>query len=309
MLRIKVPATSANLGPGFDTLGLALACYNTFDVALSNELELTGIPCEFSGPDNLFAQAYAATRELIPAEKRPRQASVKAHFQADIPISRGLGSSAALLVGGAVAANELAGSPLSDDDIFQICTRFEGHPDNVAPAVFGGMTASFVAEDGVAITSQIPMSDQLYFTAFIPDFAVPTAQARAVMPRQLPVQDAVFSMSRAISLIAALGPGGLPAEPTQAAQRLRELTKDKIHQPYRQRLIPDWPELLKRVHQAGGALAVSGSGSTCLGISVGQPLGPQVDLAGLEANWRALDLPLHLGGPIVEDLAGENEAK
>ena len=175
---IRVPATTANLGPGFDAFGCALSLYTdvTFE-EMDEGLEITGCPEEFAGPDNLAYVSYCATLATMSEELR----GVKIHIRADIPVCRGLGSSAALLVAGAMGANVLRGNKLSTQGLLNITNAMEGHPDNIAPAFFGGLTASMV-DNGLPVTVNFPLHPDWEFLALVPDFDLPTTLAREVLP-------------------------------------------------------------------------------------------------------------------------------
>ncbi|OKL46803.1 homoserine kinase [Boudabousia liubingyangii] len=297
--RVTVPATSANLGPGFDCLGIALGLYNRFDCTPAQNFEITGVERTYAGPDNLFWRAFNATREVIIERGLPDPGQLQVKFDAEIPNGRGLGSSAALFVGGATAANHMAGNPLTPQELFEICATLEGHPDNVAPALFGGMTASF--REGTDVYAyQLDLDRRFFFTALIPDFTVIPDQSRAVLPERLPIPDAVYSLSRAVVLSHAFGAGD--AEVVSAA------LSDRIHEPYRGRLISDLAEIRARILGQGAlGVTISGSGSTLLVVwdAAGErevPEAKDLPLDGLTATWTAKDLPVHMGGPFVDPL-------
>ena len=167
--RLKVPATSANLGAGFDAMGIALDlyCYATFK-ATDGGLRISGCPAEFRGEDNLAARAFRAVEDVIGAGHR----GVEIEIDSDIPVARGLGSSAVMLAAGAFAANEIYARPLDSAKLLEITTAIEGHPDNLAPAIYGGLCAS-VAENGkTPVSAHYPVSENLRFVALVPDFPV-----------------------------------------------------------------------------------------------------------------------------------------
>lgn len=176
---IRVPATTANLGPGFDAFGCALSLYTdvTFEETDSG-LEITGCDEAYTGPDNLAYTAYCAVLGTLSEEVR----GVKIHIDAHIPICRGLGSSAALLVAGAMGANVLRGNKLSTQGLLNITNAMEGHPDNLAPAFLGGLTASMV-DGGLPVSVSFPLHPGWEFLVLIPDFTLSTPLARSVLPR------------------------------------------------------------------------------------------------------------------------------
>ena len=184
---IRVPATTANLGPGFDAFGCALSLYTdvTFEETDSG-LEITGCDEAYTGPDNLAYTAYCAVLGTLSEEVR----GVKIHIDAHIPICRGLGSSAALLVAGAMGANVLRGNKLSTQGLLNITNAMEGHPDNLAPAFLGGLTASMV-DGGLPVSVSFPLHAGWEFLVLIPDFTLSTPLARSVLPEQVNRRDAI----------------------------------------------------------------------------------------------------------------------
>ena len=189
---IRVPATTANLGPGFDAFGCALSLYT--DVTFEETdfgLEITGCPEEFTGPDNLAYVSYCAVLASLSEEIR----GVKIHIDAHIPVCRGLGSSAALLVAGAMGANVLRGNRLSTQGLLNITNAMEGHPDNLAPAFYGGLTASMV-DNGLPVCVNFPLHPDWEFLALVPDFTLSTEKARAALPTEYSRADAVYNIAQ-----------------------------------------------------------------------------------------------------------------
>ena len=224
---IRVPATTANLGPGFDAFGCALSLYTdvTFEEC-EYGLEITGCPEEFTGPDNLVYVSYCAALATMSEELR----GVKIHIDSNIPIARGLGSSAALLVAGAMGANVLRGNKLSTQGLLNITNAMEGHPDNLAPAFYGGLTASMV-DNGLPVTVNFPLHPEWEFLALIPDFPLSTTKAREVLPVEYSRADAVYNIAHGALVLKALELGD--------EKLLRNAMQDRIHQNYRKKLIPD----------------------------------------------------------------------
>ena len=252
MLTIKAPASSANIGPGFDCLGLALNLYNVFEVELSESTRLEGVEARFDNEDNLFLQAYRAGC----AEMGVRPENLHVRFDTDIPVSRGLGSSSSLLCAGLAAANQLHGAPLDREALFQLAARMEGHPDNVAPCMFGGLTAAAEA-GGRFVCRQFAIHPDYKFTALIPDFEVSTEMARGVLPGQYPREVVVKNSSNLMLLCSALDKGDMAL--------LRDVGKDYIHEPYRRALIRGYDAIRQIVEEdTGGVMLISGSGSACL---------------------------------------------
>lgn len=255
-VRVKVPATSANLGPGFDAIGIALSLYGWVDMEASEQTTIRlvgertqGLPTDktnllYGVAQRVFEEAGVSVPELEIA------------MYSDIPLTRGLGSSAAAIVGALGAANALIGSPLPPEELFRIATSMEGHPDNVGPAVFGGIvTAVWDGERAPYIRIEPPAS--LTTLVAIPSYELLTSKARAALPGSYSRADAVFNLSRASLLTAALTAGRLDV--------LRDAMDDRLHQPYRVPLVPGLDRVLKESvrHGALGA-ALSGAGPTAL---------------------------------------------
>ena len=273
---IRVPATTANLGPGFDAFGCALSLYTdvTFEEAASG-LEITGCDEAYAGPDNM---AYTSFSEEV--------AGVRIHISSQIPICRGLGSSAALLVAGAIGANVLRGSKLSTQGLLNITNAMEGHPDNLAPAFYGGLTASMV-DNGLPITVNFPLHPDWEFLALVPDFDLPTPLARSVLPTQLPRADAVYNIAHGAMVLKALELGD--------EKLLRNAMQDRLHQSYRKSLIPDFDAIQALIRTTGAAFCLSGAGPTLLCITQDPQLEEKLARklpAVTQANWDML--PLHV---------------
>ena len=259
MVRVSIPATTANLGPGFDCLGLALKLYNHIEMTSSDtwQMEIVGegeesLPC--SG-DNLVWQAACRLWQVavVPAP------TVKITLHNKIPLSRGLGSSSAAIVGGLVAANAFLETPLSNEHLLNLASELEGHPDNVAPALYGGLIAS-ACEGSRVYARGLPLCPELQFVLCIPDFSLPTVLARQVLPKEVPHRDAVFNVSRAVLLVQALQYGDV--------ELLQLSGVDALHQPYRKSLIPGFDAVCKNALDAGAsAVMISGAGPTILAIT------------------------------------------
>ena len=253
---IRIPGSSANLGPGFDCFGIGWQVYNYMEFLPSETLKISGCPEEFQNEDNLAYLGYKAVLDYAGIENK----AVEIKFlDCSIPVSRGLGSSAALIVGGAVAANEMFDLKLSKQQLLEISTPVEGHPDNIAPSVYGGFTLSVMDGEKV-ISIPCPVSDKLYFTALIPDFKLSTELSRSVLPQSYAKADAVFNLSRASLLVKALEIGD--------AELVACGMNDKIHQPYRTELIDGYPKAKALAESAGAcAVCISGAGPTMLCVS------------------------------------------
>lgn len=290
MLRIKTPATSANVGPGFDCLGIAFTIYNTFDVELSDSNILEGVEERFNNEDNLFLQAYRKGCQAIGVSDH-----IHVKFQCDIPTSRGLGSSASLISAGIIAAGALHDDALTQEQIFQLASEMEGHPDNAAPCVFGGFTAS-AKIDGTFMTHQIPLDSSWKYTLFTPDFEVSTASARAILPDSYSRSTAAANSASAILTTEALRTGSLSL--------LKAGARDAIHEPYRKTLIHDFDEVKRIVEEdTSGVFLISGSGSTCLLISrkdLSQNAVNQIH--NLAYNWQIRSTTIAANGSEVTTL-------
>ena len=289
---IRVPATTANLGPGFDAFGCALSLYTdvTFEETEAG-LEITGCPEEFAGPDNLAYVSYCAALATMSEELR----GVKIHIDANIPVCRGLGSSAALLVAGAMGANVLRGNKLSTQGLLNITNAMEGHPDNLAPAFLGGLTASMV-DNGLPVCVSFPLHPDWQFLALVPDFTLSTAKARAVLPAQVSRADAIYNISHGALVLKALELGD--------EKLLRNGMQDKLHQNYRKNLITDYEKIEGLVRTTGAAFCLSGAGPTLLCITRHKDL--QEKLAKkihsiTEANWEMIPLHVEFQGAHVID--------
>ena len=280
---IRVPATTANLGPGFDAFGCALSLYTdvTFEETEAG-LEITGCDEAYCGPDNMAYTAYCAVLASLSEEVR----GVKIHIDARIPICRGLGSSAALLVAGAMGANVLRGSKLSTQGLLNITNAMEGHPDNLAPAFYGGLTASMV-ESGLPISVSFPLHPDWQFLALVPEFNLHTSLARSVLPDQISRADAIYNIAHGALVLKALELGD--------EKLLRTALQDRLHQQYRKKLIPDYDSIAALVRTCGAAFCLSGAGPTLLCITrdpgLREKLAKKLD-AVTRQHWQIL--PLHV---------------
>lgn len=260
--RIKVPATTANIGPGFDAIGIALNLHAEFDVNFESlqagnlpdkiEFELKGVEEQYKNKENLLIKSYLFASKQIHSKIYPENMTVD--IKSDIPISRGLGSSAAFIVAGVAMAYELSKKPYTRQDLLQIATMIEGHPDNVAPAIFGGMVSSIVDHDR-AFAEKLVIHDDLNFIALVPDYELSTEESRKVLPKEISFQDAVRNISATAFLIGALQ--------NKDYNLLKIALRDYIHQPYRMKLIRN---IDKITEIAEGSLGyyLSGAGPTIM---------------------------------------------
>lgn len=253
MIKIRVPATSANLGPGFDCMGLALNIWNeiSFEPAEKVTYQVTGEGAEKfnKGTKNLLTRAYADLHAIC--GKPFRGAEIRAHNQ--ILVSSGLGSSAAAIVAGLFGANEMLGKPLGECDLLKTATEMEGHPDNVAPALMGGLVVSVVTRDEI-ITRRYEIP-QMTLVIVKPLVEWPTKIARAVLPKSVSRTDAIHNIGRAALVVDALRNADL--------ELLQKVMEDRIHQPYRLRHISGGAAAYKVARQFGAA-ALSGAGPSII---------------------------------------------
>lgn len=313
---ITIPATSANLGPGFDCLGLALGLYNSVTVTatsanstlLSSSVQAISTPpitITVSGVDaekvptdesNLVYQSACLLFEKL--GKRP--SALHIHQENNIPVGSGLGSSSTAVLGGLLAANALVDGKLSRSEILEIATRAEGHPDNVAPALYGGLVLGVMAEEDVHI-QQLPIAPQ-QVAVILPDFHLLTEDARAALPKQISRQDAIFNVSRLPLLIRALEKAAYP--------QLKLAMQDKLHQPYRLPLIPGMLHAFEAAYAAGAAgVALSGAGPSLIAFA---PTGHEDIVEWVTAVFRQHNrqsrswiLPIDTAGTQINELASQ----
>lgn len=266
---VKVPATTANLGPGFDCLGLALPIYNEITVEEtvmpgsgieiniiedSETYDILSIPKD---ENNIVYKAIELLYNFI----GQTVSDIKITIKTNIPVARGLGSSASVIVGGLMAANKLLGSPADDNVLLAIATEVEGHPDNVAPALFGGFCLSSFEDDCSVSCSKILWPEDWKLTVLIPDYELDTKIARSVLPESISIPDAAFNVRKCAMLVDAVY--------RQDSELMKKCLTDKIHQPYRERLIKGFPELKELLANKDDILGcvISGAGPTILVIS------------------------------------------
>ncbi|MCQ6560878.1 homoserine kinase [Paenibacillus mendelii] len=256
---VKVPASTANLGPGFDTLGMALSLYAWIELAASEDETvinlygsgLEGVPRDKS---NLIYKVA----QLVFKEAGVAVPELHISMYSDIPLTRGLGSSASAIVGALVAANALIGSPLTEDRLFQLATKLEGHPDNVGASLFGGIVVS--AWDGTrAEKVRLEPHPELEVLVAIPAFQLATEKARHALPKEIAMGDAVFNVGCSSLLVAAFASGQL--------ELIGHAMRDRLHQPYRAAFIPGMAEILEKATEHGAlGTALSGAGPTLLAL-------------------------------------------
>lgn len=287
MIKVKVPGTSANLGPGFDCFGLAYDIYNTYSVEISDKLVIEGCEERFCNEDNLFYQAYLKGINALGI-----QDSIHVVFDTKVPVSRGLGSSASLIIGGLKAASVLHGDVLSNERIMQLAVEIEPHPDNLSAALYGGLVAAMFVGDEVHVMKKNVHKDY-YFSIMVPDFEVETEAARKILPEQISLRKAAVNVTHACFLLEALQEGN--------DKLLIEASKDYFHEAYRARLISDYETLRDEVLSKGAlTMMISGSGPTCVAISHDADFDSRINKENLKANWIFMTCPVSYEGTVVE---------
>ncbi|MDD4780062.1 MAG: homoserine kinase [Tissierellia bacterium] len=293
MIKITVPASTANIGPGFDTLGLALNLYNIYTFEeYNNKLIIEGCPDEFKNENNLVYKSFM----YVANELGKNVKGLKIKIDSNIPVSRGLGSSSACIVGGVFGANALLDGNLSLHELFEIAVKIEGHPDNIAPAIFGGITASIV-DDNVPYYTKYKIHDDIKFCALIPNFETSTYQARKLLPTEVSFEDAIFNISRVAVLLKSLEKGDF--------NLISKSLKDTLHQEYRKTLIYEYEKVEKICKDNGSkGFFVSGSGPTLMNIvdSYNFALDIEDCLTTLDYKWEIKLLEADENGVKVEIL-------
>ena len=258
---VKVPATSANMGPGFDSLGIALDVWNEVRISkgpFSIKIDGTGEEELPKDTSNLvyksFCKVFEEIDEIVP--------EVKLSCTNRIPLTRGMGSSSAALIGGLMSGNAMAGSPLSTSEILNIGAKIEKHPDNVAPALLGGVQIGIYDQEKL-ITANVPFPEDLRVVLYVPNQVMPTDQARNILAPKVAREDAVYNIGRSALLVQSLVTGDL--------QNLKYATQDMIHQPQRQKQFFPMKNIIKAAMEAGAFGAfLSGAGSSILAFTKGR---------------------------------------
>ncbi|MEA5617516.1 homoserine kinase [Cronbergia sp. UHCC 0137] len=299
-VNVKVPATTANLGPGFDCIGAALGLYNEFKFTTDADgliIQVSGAEAQKVQTDdsNMLYQAFAKLYQYIDITPP----SVKIEIVMGVPLARGLGSSATAIVGGLVAANQLAGVPLSELQVMELAIAMEGHPDNVVPALIGGCRLAATSETGWEICD-IPWHENIVPVVAIPDFELSTSEARRVLPTEFSRADAIFNTAHLGLLLRGLQTGN--------KEWLKAALQDKLHQPYRKSLIPGYDAVNAAAVAAGAyGMVISGAGPTLLALTDAANTRP-VEKAMLTA-WQevgitsiARSLPLDTQGATIVNI-------
>ena len=257
MVKIMVPATTANLGAGFDSFGMALSLYNIIELEVVSSGLFIDVGKTMNVPADERNLLYCSIRETL-MEMGLKVPGLRIRQRNGIPVTRGLGSSAACRVGGIMAANYISGGKLSQKDMLQIATRMETHPDNVAPAIFGGFTIAYM-EGKKVDCMRLDVASNMKAAVFVPDFTLQTRRSRSVLPGQVSRQDAIFNASRAAIMAAAIATG--------REDMLRLGAQDRLHQPYRKGMIPGFDFLVRKAYEAGAkAVFLSGAGPSVVAL-------------------------------------------
>ena len=277
LVRVKAPATTANMGPGYDCLGMALDVWNTIEIEVLDSgepvVEVTGEGAGelATGRDNLVYRSM----EFLFQDAEQEMPMVRIRCDNAIPLARGMGSSAAAIAGGLVAANAICSQDYTPNDLLEMAATIEGHPDNVAAAVLGGMqlVISDKTEEGSRLyTVPINVPPELHAVIFVPQVRIATEDARAVLPEKVTVADAVHNMGRVGLLVASMA--------TNHPEYLAIATQDLLHQPYRQPLFPAMKVIFKAALDAGAlGVFLSGSGSTVLALTQGREMTVAYEMA------------------------------
>ena len=278
---VKIPATTANLGAGFDTLALALDLYNYVTIELAAK---THIEVENEGKDSLPLDdeniVYIAAKAVFDMAE-VKMDGLKIKLVNNIPLARGLGSSAAARVGGAMAANYLLGNRFSRDEIMSLTADLEGHPDNVTPSLFGGFTISYV-DKGELKYFKISPNVKFKIVVVIPQFEVSTSKAREILPSEISRKKTVFNISRACLLVSSILTGQL--------EYIDAGMQDMLHQPYRKKLVPGMDDVFEAAMKSGArGVALSGAGPSIVAFATEnfEAIGKSMQRAFLERNIKS----------------------
>lgn len=298
-LRVRVPATSANLGPGFDTMGIALSLGNdlwvteTTSGGVTVSVEGVGSGDVPTDDTNLIVKAIQHVYEKM-GKKMP---GLMLRAVNRIPHGRGMGSSGSAIVAGVMAAKGLLEGEveLSEDELLGFATDLEGHPDNVAPALFGGLTIAWTTPNGPR-SKRLSVHRGVSPLVIVPEFTMSTELARSLQPAHVPTEDAIFNVSRSALLVAAL---------TQSPELLEQATEDRLHQDYRAEAMPSTRNLISALRENGHAAVVSGAGPAVLVLANGPK--ERLEAAAIaeahDPNWERMLLAVDILGATVEEVS------
>lgn len=287
---VTVPATTANIGPGFDCLGAALTLYNRFHFVPLVGSETVQVQIQGSEAARISADgnnlAYRAFAKAFQVLQQPVP-GVSITIELGVPLARGLGSSSTAIIGGLLGANHFAGLPFSRADLVALATDIEGHPDNVVPALVGGCQLAASSESGHWTLCEVPWQPEIIPVVAIPNFELSTEAARSVLPQTYSRADAIFNMAHLGLLLRGLATGN--------PDWLREALCDRIHQPYRKALIPGYEAVSAAVLEAGAyGLVISGAGPTLLTLTT--PDKAESLRQTIQSTWSATspDVTVHI---------------
>lgn len=291
MINIKIPASSANLGPGFDALALSFKLYNEFSFEESDTTIIESPFEEFANEDNLVYKVFKQILE----ENNTKVPNVKISTGGDIPLSRGLGSSATCILAGVLGANYFLENKLTKEEIYKKAVEIEGHCDNITSQFFGGLTMSLVDGDNIYY-KKINMAKGIKCTALIPDYTLETRRARAVLPKKILLEDATFNLSHALLTVQALEDGDFT--------NLKYFLKDKLHENYRAPLVENFHEIIEKSYELGAyGSFLSGAGPTIMIFrdETDEKFNKKLIsfLNTLRNNWTVLDLEIDNNGTII----------
>ena len=296
-ISVKVPATVANLGPGFDCLGIALPLYNTITIEetvlpgtgieinvindddISNELPLEHIPLD---ENSIIYKAV----ELLYNSIGQTPNELKITVQTQIPIARGLGSSASVIVGGLIAANELLGKPADEVALLSIASEVEGHPDNVTPAIVGGLVLTSQEDDGRIVYTKLNWPEEWALTVCVPDYELSTEISRSVLPTEVPMADAVFNAKRLGMFVQAVN--------TKDAELMKLALQDRLHQPYRMKLVPGLEKIMENLKHEDDVLGcvLSGAGPSIVIVSLKNDLNKIKSI--VKETWEDMNVKVNI---------------
>ena len=300
---VKVPATSANLGPGFDCMGLAIPLYNTITIEETvlpgTGIEINVLAAESSENELLMEHipmdensiVYKAV-ELLYNSIGQTPSELKITIQSEIPIARGLGSSASVIVGGLIAANELLGRPADETALLSIATEVEGHPDNVTPAIVGGLVITSQEDDGSIVYRKLDWPEEWHLTVCVPDYELATDISRSVLPKEVPMADAVFNAKRMGMFVHAVH--------TKDIELMKLALKDRLHQPYRTKLVPGLEKIVANLKHDENVIGtvLSGAGPSILVVSNGKGLDKIKSI--VRDTWADLNVKAQIFDTVIE---------
>lgn len=288
--KIKVPATTANLGPGFDCIGMSLTLYNEFIVQRGEIYSFVNVVEEYANEENLFIQSAKKVYQYFNCD----DIKFKLEIIENVPISRGLGSSATCIIGGIICGFLMLEKKIDQDIVLKLANQIEGHPDNIAPAYLGGLICSFINDEKVFSYKYNVLKD-IKFNVLIPDFTMETRVARNVLPKYLDYTTAIYSMSRAINIPKLLEIGDF--------EGLYYALKDKLHHPYRFPLIDESEKFINFSNENKLPFVISGSGSTLLMLSKNSII-DELKKIEVTNGWKFIELSVDSFGASWEVIDG-----